>query len=141
VDPFDCSGDDYSNPFYTKMLAEAGGGSLRARFEENIRLAGLENWVEVHEGRAEDVARGWSTSIDMLTLDGDQSPVGARTAYESWSPFVRAGGTIAIHNCAPREYEPSHEGNRLIVVTEILPPVFTDIRLVGATTFARRVGW
>jgi MMP 1-O-methyltransferase len=138
VDPFDCSGDDFSVPHYRRLLTDAGGGSLRAHFERNIRSAGLEDWIEVHQGRAEEIARGWAASIDMLALDGDQSPAGARAAYESWSPFLRRGGTIAIHNSSPREYDPSHDGNRRIVIEEIVPPMYTDIRLVVHTTFARR---
>ncbi len=37
VDPFDCSGDSFSVPYYQRILAEAGGGSLRDHFEKNIR--------------------------------------------------------------------------------------------------------
>jgi MMP 1-O-methyltransferase len=138
VDPFDCSGDDFSVPHYRRLLTEAGGGSLRAHFERNIRSAGLEDWIEVHQGRAEEIARGWAVPIDMLALGGDQSPAGARAAYESWSPFLKRGGTIAIHNSSPREYDPTHDGNRRIVIEEIVPPMYTDIRLVVHTTFARR---
>jgi predicted O-methyltransferase YrrM len=137
VDPFDCSGDDFSVPHYKRLLAEAGGGRLRAYFEQNIRLAGLEDWIEVHEGHAEHVARSWATPIDMLALGGDQSPAGARAAYESWSPFLKPGGIIAIHNSSPREYAATHDGNRRIVVEEIVPPMYTDIRLVVHTTVAR----
>ena len=104
----------------------------------NIRSAGLEDWIEVHQGHAKEVANGWTASIDMLDLDGDQSPAGARAAYESWWPFLKPGGTIAIHNSSPREYDPTHDGHRRIVVEEILPPSYTDIRLVVHTTFARR---
>jgi len=138
VDPFDCSGDDFSVPHYRRLLAEAGGGSLRAHFESNIRSAGLEDWIEVHQGRAEEIAHGWAASIDMLALGGDQSPAAAREAYENWWPFLKPGGFIAIHNSSPGEYAPTHDGNRRIVVEEIVPPVYTDIRLVVATTFARR---
>src|SRR5579862_7688008 len=45
VDPFDCSGDDYSVPYYIRMLADAGGGPLRRHFERNITQARLEEWV------------------------------------------------------------------------------------------------
>jgi hypothetical protein len=138
VDPFDCSGDAFSVPFYERILAEAGGGPLRARFEQNIRLAKLEAWIEVHQGRAEDVASGWSTPLDMLALSGDQSPVGARAAYEEWSPFLKRGAVIAVHNSSPRDYQPTHDGNRRIVVEEIVPPLYCDIRRTVHTTFALR---
>jgi hypothetical protein len=138
VDPFDCSGDDFSVPHYNRFLAASGGGQLRVHFERNMRYAKLEDWIEVHECRAEELALGWSIAIDMLALGGDQSPAGARAAYESWLPFLKPGGTIAIHNSSPREYAPTHDGNRRIVAEDIIPPYYTDIRLVEHTTLARR---
>jgi predicted O-methyltransferase YrrM len=138
VDPFDCSGDEFSVPHYRKILAAAGGGALRDHFERNLRRAGLDDWVTVLEGRAEEVARRWSEPIDMLALNGDQSPAGARAAYQAWSPYLKPGGTIAVHNSAPGPRLESHSGNRRLVEEEIRPPACTDIRLVVATTFALR---
>src|SRR5437016_5683224 len=36
VDPFDCSGDAFSVPYYRRNLAEHGTASLRDHFERNI---------------------------------------------------------------------------------------------------------
>ena len=138
VDPFDCSGDAFSVPVYQQLLAAVGGGTLRQRFEENIARVGLANWVEVHQAGAEELAAAWTSPVDLLVLDGDQSRAGARAAYENWLPFLKPGGTIAVHNTAPRVYAPDHDGNRRLALEEILPPRFTDVRLIGATTFARK---
>jgi predicted O-methyltransferase YrrM len=138
VDPFDCSGDDFSAPVYEYYLKEAGGGSLRTRFEHNVQLAGLADWIELHHGRAEEVARSWRRPIDMLALGGDHSPAGARAAYDGWARFLRPGGVIAVHTSSPRAYEPTHDGNRRVAVEKIVPPAYTDIRLAVHTTFARR---
>jgi predicted O-methyltransferase YrrM len=121
-------------------LVAAGGGALRDHFDENLRGAGLDDWVTVLQGRAEDIARGWGEAIDLLALNGDQSPAGARAAYLCWSPFLKPGGTIAVHNSAPGPHPESHSGHRRLVDEEIRPPGYTDIRLVEATTFARRAG-
>ena len=138
VDPFDCSGDAFSVPVYQNLLAAVGGGRIRQRFEENIARAGLADWVEVHQSRAAELASSWTSPVDLLVLDGDQSRTGARAAYESWLPFLKPGGTIAVHNTEPREYATDHDGNRRLALEEILPPQFTDVRLIGATTFARK---
>lgn len=140
IDPFDCSGDDFSVPHYRRILSEAGGGALREHFDRNIRRAGLQRWVEAIEGRAEDIAMGWNTPIDLLALNGDQSPAGARAAYRAWAPFLKPGGVIAVHNSAPGPHAPGHDGHRRLVEDEIRPPAYGDLRLVGATTFARRAG-
>jgi predicted O-methyltransferase YrrM len=138
VDPFDCSGDAFSVPVYQGLLAAVGGGPLRQRFEENIARVGLADWVEVHQGRADELAAAWTSPVDLLVLDGDQSAGGARAAYESWLPFLKPGGMIAVHNTEPRVYAPDHDGNRRLALEQILPPHFSDVRLIGATTFARR---
>jgi MMP 1-O-methyltransferase len=136
VDPFDCSGDAFSVPHYRDIVASLGGGSLRDHFEANIRRAGLNDWVQVHHGRAAEVAATWELPIDLLLLDGDQSPRGAREAFDSWLPFLKPGGIIVLRNTKPREYAEGHDGHRRLVVEKISPPRFIDVRLVGSTTFA-----
>ena len=67
-----------------------------------MRRVGLANWVEVRQDRAEELAAAWTSPVDLLVLDGNQSRAGARAAYENWLPFLESGGTIAVHNTAPR---------------------------------------
>jgi predicted O-methyltransferase YrrM len=136
VDPFDCSGDLFSIPYYQRILAEAGGGSLREHFERNIRKAGVGPWVQIHQGRAAEVARNWEVSIDLLYLDGDQSRAGAREAYEALAQFLKPRGVIALHNSRPENREPDHDGHRWLVEEKIAVPYFENVRLLRTTTFA-----
>ena len=140
VDPFDGTGDIFSVPHYRRILAEFGGGSLRDHFERNIRDAGLAPWVRIHQGRADEVARSWTTPIDLLYLDGDQSRKGVREAYDSWVQFLKTGGIIAVHNSAPENHAAEHDGHRCLVQEEIRPPRYGNIRLVCSTTFATKAG-
>jgi predicted O-methyltransferase YrrM len=136
IDPFDCSGDLFSIPHYKRILAEAGGGSLRDHFEKNIRRAGVTPWVKVHQGRATEVGQNWETPIDMLFLDGDQSRAGAREAYETWARFLKPGGVIALHNSRPENQTLDHDGYRCLAQEKIRAPGYRDIRLIKTTTFA-----
>jgi predicted O-methyltransferase YrrM len=138
VDPFDASGDAFSVPAY-RAVADADPHPLRTRFQANIARAGLTDWVAVHEGTAATVGAAWTEPIDMLFLDGDQSPEGARLAYDVWVRFLKVGGLIAVHNSNEREYAPGHEGMRLLATGIVRPPQYTDIRCIETTTFARRV--
>jgi MMP 1-O-methyltransferase len=138
VDPFDASGDAVSTPHYDAILTAFGGLPLKSWFDENIRDAGLSDWVEVHQDSAAAAAKGWARGIDLLFVDGDQSPRGARTAYEAWSPWLKTGGVIALHNSNPREYEPGHEGHFLLAQRELKPPHYVDVQIVGSGTFARK---
>jgi predicted O-methyltransferase YrrM len=138
IDPFDASGDSFSAPIYQSIGARRGG-SLRQRFDTNIRRAGLSGWVVAHQGKDSAIAATWDTPIDMLFLDGDQSPAGACAAYASWAPFLKNNGIIAIHNSASGTYEAGHDGHMRLVAETIRPPQYAEITCIGTTTFARKI--
>ncbi len=138
VDPFDASGDAFSLPYYREILDSLGAGSLRQHFDANIAHAGLAEWIAVHPGRATDIAAGWSQPIDLLLLDGDQSPEGARAAYQAWEPLLKPGGTIVLRNTRPRAYAAGHDGHRRLAVEEIVAENYVDIRQIEDTTVARK---
>lgn len=137
IDPFDASGDAFSEPIY-KAIGQQRRGSLRHQFDANIRSARLSQWVHVHEGRAHQIAAQWHRPIDMVFLDGDQSPDGVRLAYESWAPFLKSGGIIAVHNSrSGKQYEEHHDGHMRLVEETIIPQ-YTEVRCIGSTTFGRK---
>jgi MMP 1-O-methyltransferase len=136
IDPFDCSGDACSVPVYEKILTDLGGGDLRDHFERNIRTAGLTEWVDIHPRRAAEAAAAWMQPVDLLVLDGDQSPEGARDAFDAWLPHLKSGGILVVGNSTPRNYEPTHDGNWLIASTTVVYPAFIDPRRVGTATIA-----
>jgi len=135
-DPFDCSGDAFSVPRYRALLKAAGDASLAAAFSRNIARLGLESWVETITATAAEGAAGWNRPVDLLLLDGDQSPEGARQAFEQWVPFLKPGGTIVLRNTRDRTYAEGHDGHRKLAVEELVPPRFNGFRQVGATSFA-----
>lgn len=137
IDPFDGSGDEYSTPHYAQ-IAQGLKRSLRSQFDENMRAAGIESYVRAYSGTAESVAGGWSGPVDLLFLDGDQSPAGAKSAYTAWIPHLKTGGVIALHNSGERVYGEGHDGYHRLAMNELRSPAFTDVRVAGSTTFARR---
>ncbi len=137
VDPFDASGDSFSVPHYQAIIA-GFQATQRDLFNKHIEDAALADWVEVRQGKAEQVASNWTTPIDLLFLDGDQSPSGAKAAYDSWSPWLKSGGLIALHNSSPRQYDVDHDGHYLLAVNEIQPPAYRERRVVGSITFGRK---
>jgi len=139
IDPFDCSGDQFSVPIYQRLVKTAGPTmTMREIFDNNVARAGVAKWIVAHQCGAVEVARDWNDPIDLLFLDGDQSPAGARAAYEAWEPFLKTGGYIAVHNSADRKYARDHDGHRRIAVEEVKPPRFVDVQLIHSTTFAHK---
>lgn len=137
VDPFDGSGDPHSVPHYRDIAAELPA-TLRQQFDDNIGGAGLASYVTVHQGTAENVAARWDRPIDLLFLDGDHSPQGARLAFRCWTPFLNRGGIVALHNSARGHYARGHDGFRRLVLGELHEPEFHGVYCVGTTTFATK---
>ena len=139
IDPFSGSGDTFSAPIYQQITA-ASARSLRERFEENIDRAGLSAWVQVHQATALEVAHGWTSPIDMLYLDGDQSRRGARDSFLAWESFLRKDGLLAINNSADGAHPPDHDGALQVVRELVAPPAYCEIERVEAVTFAKKSG-
>lgn len=45
-----------------------------------------------------DAAKGWTEAIDFLFIDADHSLEAVRRDWSVWSPFVRRGGHVALHD-------------------------------------------
>ncbi len=145
VDSFDCSGDPPSVPHDWAALKSFRRPSLRQMFrrpslDEVFRLQmkhfRCEEMVEVRKGTSREVAANWRTPIDLLILDEDQSPDGAREAFESWTPFVKWGGIVVLGNTEERVYEPLQDGNYRLARESLVQPHFEGVHRVDCTTFA-----
>ena len=137
IDPFDASGDTFSASVY-QAIEGSLDSPLRHCFDQNIRRAGLTDWVVVHPGYAHDIAAHWHQPVDMLFMDGDQSYASVRQTYESWAPWLKPGGVLAVHNSRPGKYQAGHDGHRRLIVETVHPPEYTEVQLIGTTTFARK---
>ena len=135
VDPFDASGDVVSVPEYARILSHYEGLSQLEIFRANVRRAGLASWACVHQGQAEQVGSGWALPIDMLFMDGDQSPRGVSTAYESWSPWLRPNGLLALHNSNERLYAEDHDGHYQLRRRLLVDGSYSLAEEVGSTSF------
>lgn len=138
IDPFDASGDAFSATYY-RQIARQSHRSLRQRFDANINAAGVSAHITVHQASVESLSSTWRLPIDMLYLDGDQSPAGARRAFDTFIPFLKGGGIVAVHNSSDRPYHDGHDGHRRLAVEVVKPPAFTDTVWVGSTLLARLV--
>jgi len=137
IDPFDASGDSVSVPEYTRILANYTNAPQIQAFRDNLRHAGLANWVSVHQGKAEQIAVGWRVPIDMMFMDGDQSPEGVNSAYESWASWLKPDGVLALHNSISREYAPGHDGHFQLRERLLAASDYSLTEEVGTTSFLR----
>lgn len=84
-------------------LVDAATGRLDTMpwFRRTILDAGLEGTVVAVVGDSPAVAAAWATPLAFVFIDGGHGTEPAHRDYEGWSPHVRPGGLLAIHDVFP----------------------------------------
>ena len=70
-------------------------------FRRTIHDAGLEGTVVAIVGDSEKVAAHWSSPLALVFIDGGHGTEPAHRDYDLWSPHVRPGGYLVIHDVFP----------------------------------------
>jgi predicted O-methyltransferase YrrM len=70
-------------------------------FRRTIFDAGLEDAVVAVVSDAPTLAVHWQTPLALLFIDGGHGAEPAHRDYELWTPHVRAGGLLCIHDVFP----------------------------------------
>ena len=138
VDPFDASGDAFSVPHYQGILTDYGNTPQIQIFRNNLRRAGLTNWFTAHRGPAEKIGSAWNIPVDMIFMDGDQSPEGVLSAWEVWARWLKSNGILALHNSNAREYAAGHDGHFRLRQNLLAGSDYVLIEEAGSTAFFRK---
>ena len=67
-------------------------------FRRTLALAGLEETVVPLVSRSDIVARGWTTPLSLVFIDGGHAFETARTDYDCWAGRILPGGYLLIHD-------------------------------------------
>ena len=81
--------------------AEAGALDTLPHLRRTLRRAGLEETVAPIVGRSTAIAARWRTPLSFLFIDGGHTMEAALADYRGWTPHLRAGGVLAIHDVFP----------------------------------------
>lgn len=76
--------------------SERATRALLARSARQLESAGPD--VRWHVAMSHDVAAGWTEPVDLVFIDGDHSQAGCERDWLDWSPFVRPGGHVVLHD-------------------------------------------
>jgi predicted O-methyltransferase YrrM len=96
-------------------------------------------WLKLSSGEA---AKGWDLGIDFLFIDADHSYERARDDWEQWTPHVRIGGCVALHDSAVFAGGWTSNGTgpvRLVGEIRTGEPSFTMIDQADSLTILRRI--
>lgn len=70
-------------------------------FRRTVFDAGLEGTVVALVGDSPRLAAVWETPLALLFIDGGHGAEPAHLDYEGWTPRIRSGGTLLIHDVFP----------------------------------------
>lgn len=70
-------------------------------FRSTVHSAGLESTVVALVGDSPSIASVWETPLALLFIDGGHGVEPAHRDYEGWTPKLRSGGTLLIHDVFP----------------------------------------
>lgn len=66
-----------------------------------LRRASLEDVVIPVVGRSAIIAKAWATPLSFLFIDGGHTIEHALGDWRGWTPHLKTGGTLAIHDVFP----------------------------------------
>jgi predicted O-methyltransferase YrrM len=110
-----------------------GKESCLDSFKANLRNAKVENLVEFHQMRSQQLAPLWrrDRKIRLLWIDGDHSYEGAKSDFDLFSPFLADGAIVALHDCFKHDVGPM----RVLAEDMLLSKNF------GAAGACGSIGW
>lgn len=79
-------------------------GSTLSAFTHNLQTLGVDSLVEPvveYSTRAASALAARGVSLRLLFIDGAHDEASVRADIRAFLPLVRAGGTIALHDCGP----------------------------------------
>jgi predicted O-methyltransferase YrrM len=83
------------DPYHLSTFGRLGPARVVAHRLVNSVSRGDVRWIEELSPAP---ARGWSTPIDFLFIDGDHSPIGVQADWDEWTPHLADGGHVALHD-------------------------------------------
>jgi len=100
-------------------------------FMNGLRMAHVEDAVEVRRAYSREAAKGWNRPIRLLWIDGDHTFEGTREDFELFSPYLSNGAIVAMHDALH-----AYEGPIRVFVERILR---SD--KFGPAGFVQSVAW
>jgi hypothetical protein len=111
--------------------SSAAQQGLEGTFCRNIRRCGLSGIVQTVKGRSFEAVRSWAEPIDILLINGGQEEEAVRDDVTEWAPFLKIGGTIALHNVSPL-----WPGQSTLMAENPQPPYFDDLDHAASLSWA-----
>ncbi|MDX6474546.1 MAG: 1-O-methyltransferase, partial [Gaiellaceae bacterium] len=106
-------------------------------FRRTVHDAGLEGTVVAVVADSPTLAVHWTTPLALLFIDGGHGTEPAHRDYDQWTPHVRTGGLLCIHDVFPNPADggrPPYE----IYCRALESGRFADVSATGSLRVLRR---
>lgn len=118
---------------------ELGRMDTLPTFRRTVHDAGLEGVVVALVGDAASIADHWDTPLAFLFIDGGHGEEPARSDYRSWTPKLRRGGVLAIHDVFPDPADGGRPPFEQIYKPAMASGLFAERRAVGSLRVLERL--
>ena len=127
-------GEQYHDP---DLVDDAGRVDTLPGLRRTVRDAGLEAVVVAVVGDSPTLAALWGTPLSFLFLDGGHSHATQHGDFDAWTPHLREGGVLAIHDVFPDPRDggrPPYE----IYLRALTSGEFAELSATGSLRVLRR---
>lgn len=107
-------------------------------FRHTLDAINLPDHVVAIVGRSPVVARGWSTPLRFLFIDGGHTDEAAQRDFEGWSRWVAPGGALVIHDVFPDPADGGQAPYR-IYRRALDSAAFEEVSVTGSLRVLQRV--
>jgi MMP 1-O-methyltransferase len=108
-------------------------------FRRTVHDAGLEGTVIAVVGDSPTVASAWTTPLALLFIDGGHGVEPARQDYAGWTPHVRPGGLLVIHDVFPDPADGGRPPYEQIYRPALASGRFEDVSATGSLRVLRHI--
>lgn len=131
IDPFgEDENPEYQTAFYSPAAARMRH-SLEEMFRQNIRRCGLAPIVQPVKSYSFRAVLDWRQPIDILFIDASHDYEAVHRDLLLWSPFVKVGGVVALHDVSATWPGPSR-----VMAEDLQPPYFGDLQQADSLLWA-----
>jgi MMP 1-O-methyltransferase len=107
-------------------------------FRYNLSRIGVTDLVEVRVDRVEVVAPHWHEEVSAVFIDGAHDLQSVLRDFTTWTPMVRAGGFVLVHDSTTLSRFP---GPAFVAETRVrVGEVFDMVGQVGSISWGRKSG-
>lgn len=127
--------------WHDTSLVDSRTGRLNTlpHFQRTVTDAGLDDVVIAVVGESPTVAKYWTTPLSFLFVDGGHGVEPARADYAGWTPHVRIGGLLAIHDVFPDPADGGRPPYEDIYLPALTSGRFVEVSATGSLRVLRRV--